>query len=394
MDETRIADWSGGANNIAPRSRLPAATAARVVNLDPRVGGTLELRTGFTKQVEGANIRAVFALGGRLVFVDGAELKVHGRDGARTLATVAASGDVVGAELNGVLYISTATENLAFDGEMVRPWGTPPPAFGVAVVAGSLPTGVYRVAVTALGQHESGGDVMTLTLGPNSGLLVQSAAPGELRLYLSVANGEVLYSQGSLVGTREVSAFVVDDTEVLGTANLSPMPRVDVLVACGSVLVGARGRYVYRTEPFMPHLCDPVSGFFQYAGEVTLLAPAGRGLFVCADKTYFLSSPESPEQTQQGVLEFGAVRGTLAVLPDGAPAWFTQYGQAVGTADGSVRLLNQGTYAPDIVGAGAAGLMDYNGNQLVVTSLKGPTKSNQIAAADFWGVEIVDERTV
>lgn len=395
MGSIRKDNWAAGANNIAQENRLPEGSAARIVNFDPAVGGTLELCAGFTKQVECERARAVFSLRDDLVFVDGGELKVMNRGGIRVVASIAESGPVVGAELNGKLYLSTATENLVFDGSTVKPWGIQTPAFEMAIIAGSLPAGVYRVAVTALGDDESGADVMIVTLPGSSGLMVRSSAAGDLRLYASVANGETLYSQGALNGERQIVTTIADDTEVLGTAFLTPMPQVDVLVACGSVLMGAKGRYLFRTEPFMPHLCDPVRGFFQYADDVTLLAPAEPGgVFVCADKTFFLQNPESESLTQQrGVLEFGGSRGTLAILPNGSPAWFTHYGQAIGGADGSVRLPNKTMFAPDISEHGAAGLLDHNGNQLVVTSFRGPAESNQLAAADFWGVEIVDERT-
>ena len=67
----------------------------------------------------------------------------------------------------------------------------------------------------------------------------------------------------------------------------------------------------------------------------------------------------------------------------------TRYGQAVLSGDG-IQLVNRETFAPVKADNGAAGVLDENGNQLVVTTMQGANKPNPLAASDFFIGEIVN----
>lgn len=179
--------------------------------------------------------------------------------------------------------------------------------------------------------------------------------------------------------------------ERLGTAELERLPFCDRLSTHNSLIIGSRGRYLYHTEPMWPHLHNPVSGFLQFASEIVMHASVGTGLFVATTgKTYFITGIGTEEVQQVEVLNIGAAPGSAVQLPDRRVAWFTQYGQAIGSADGVVSLPNRPNYAPDIGSVGAAGVLEHNGNQMVVTNMRGELQGNRLRARDFASLEVID----
>lgn len=67
----------------------------------------------------------------------------------------------------------------------------------------------------------------------------------------------------------------------------------------------------------------------------------------------------------------------------------TRYGQAI-TDGNSAKLVNRETFAPVDAASGASGVLDHNGNQLVVTTLRGNDRPNPLAASDFFIGEILN----
>lgn len=395
MDVMRIDNWQGGANNIAARDRLPESTFREAVNLDAAVGGKMDLRSGMQLAVAGSSIRAAFGLGSTVIFCDGDTLAAYETrtDERSDLATVAASGAVAGAVHNGQLFLSTPLDSLRIQNGQVKPWAIRAPVFDVEIVSGSLPPGTYKVAVTAYGSdgEESGTVPMIVSLGAGKALRVSSSDARRLALYCSPANAKTLYAQGRLHESAMITA-VADDSADLTTAHMVPMPPCEQLIAHRGVLVGRAGNAVFVTEPMRPHLVDLARGFFQYSGPVTMIAATDGGVYVAADKTWFLTAVETDQPAQSAVLEFGAVPGTALTLPDGRAAWFTRYGQALGNSVGQVELPMRKTYAPLLAETGAAGVLEHNGNQMIVTTMRGKTSANRLAAGDFCELEITDER--
>lgn len=394
MDKTRADSWAAGANNIAKPERLPEETVALAVNVDPTAGGKFELRVGFEQVLAGATMRALFEAGDLLVLVDGAQLLAYdpAADTAIELDTIAASGPVAATYLNDALYLNTLNESLRFDGQAMTPWAVPAPRFEVQLVAGQMPAGLYKVAVTAVdGGVESGVLPLLVRLNGAQDLRVLCNDPRDCRVYCSVADGQTLYLQGRPLAGAMRLAYVADDTQRLETAELERLPFCDRLSTHNSLIIGSRGRYLYHTEPMWPHLHNPVSGFLQFASEIVMHASVGTGLFVATTgKTYFITGIGTEEVQQVEVLNIGAAPGSAVQLPDRRVAWFTQYGQAIGSADGVVSLPNRPNYAPDIGSVGAAGVLEHNGNQMVVTNMRGELQGNRLRARDFASLEVID----
>lgn len=389
--------WSGGINNRANFRDVPDGFVRDLVNLDPLVGGTLGLRSGYDQRYSATNARGALSVGTSVVFADGASLLCYDTltGSTHTLAQIASSGRLVGTVLNSELFLCTATEALRFDGSNLRRWGVPTVTDQPVpiVVPGSMLAGTYQAAITLVNSSgEEGGTVnpIQVSVSDGGGLLFDPILPAgyTYRLYVGSNSAETLYQQyeGS-------AAFAVtnlrDDTARLETLNLRSPVGGDQMAALGSILLIADGNTLWHTLAMSPHLVDMSKNFFQYPEPISVVLQVDGGVFVCADKTYFLQSPDSGDVVQSKKLEYGAVPGTGSILPDGRACWMTQYGLAVGALDGSVTLLSQNNFVPEMAQYGASGVIDHNGNQMVVTTMRGQKGPNPLAASDYYEAEIV-----
>ena len=400
MTTDKRSDWSKGANNIASKDRLPEAFVRHAVNLDPLPGGRLALRVGYEQVYSGTAVRGVLSLGSNLLIADGPDLvELNTESGvSRVLRTIAGAGAFCGATLNNVLYFSTENECLQYDGFVVTPWGVPDvlhqPAV-TATAAGGLIEGYYQVAVThtdAWGREGGTDKPIVIFAATGAALTVDIAtlpAGCVANIYVGSVSGETLYHQNTVSEVGSVVVGQVRDDTARCTTILTRAPRPGVLlVSHNATLAVAKNNVVELTKPMQPHLVDRVRGFLQFGGEVGVLLSAG-ALFVSADKCYALTNVEGDGISQKTVLEFPAVPGTAVQLPDGRGAFMTRYGQAMTDGD-DIQLVNRTTFAPVDVSRGAAGILENNGNQLVVTTLQGKNRPNPLAASDFFVGEIIN----
>lgn len=388
MREIRTDNWAKGANNLAKPERLPEGFVRHLSNVDPMPDGQLELRAGYECVLQAADCRLGVALGERIVYVDGSDIGCYSisSDSAQVIGAISAAGEVAGVAYNGQVYLNTERESVRTDGVTVKSWAINSPGFAVERIAGSLAAGIYKVAVTALGDddEESGCDPMIVRLAEGEALRVSSDDPRTLKAYVSAVNGASLFSQGPLIGGAMAITSVDDSRERLTTGGLMPMPFCSMLAAYNGIIVGVHGRYVLFSSPMHPHLFDPTSNFFQYSDEPSLIAATDGGLYVAAgEKTYFITQPDSGTPVQRPVFDIGAIKGSATQLPDGRAAWFTRYGLAIGGPDGVVALPNRQTYAPDLAAMGAAGVLEHNGGAMVVTTMRGVANPNNIGTGDF-----------
>lgn len=396
-----VNDWSKGGDNLAGKARLPAGFVRHLVNVDAQPAGNLTLRAGYERVYAGTNVRGSLALGDKVLIADGTdlvEMDTHTL-ATRVLRTIAGAGVFAGGVLNNTLYFCTANECLEYDGSRVRMWGVPDVTNQPVVTTsdgGSILEGYYRVAVTYVDMYgrEGGTDLPSVIHVGAGGLLsvdVTTIPAGcKARLYVGANSGDTLYMQAeALTPTVLDVTSLRDDTLRCGTVlNRAPTPGTYVISHNGMLAI-SHGKVVQLTRPLRPHLIDRVRGFVQYSTDVGMLLSTGEALYVSADKTYALTGVETDGISQRVVLEFPAIAGTAVSMSDTRGAWMTEQGQAIADG-GAVKMVNRDHYAPVVSASGTAGVLDNNGNQLIVTALKGANRANPMAVSDFYIGEILN----
>lgn len=390
-------DWSLGIDNRSnwrtPRDR----TVRDAVNLVPNRTGGYSLRPGYAVAYAGADVRGALCVGDTVLIADGTDLVAYDTltDSSRVLARIAGAGPFTGAVLNDELFFCTANETFRFKSGLLRRWGVsdvttqPTP---VVLEDGQLLAGTYHVAVTYMDAYgDEGGttSAVQVTVEDGAALLVDVPALAGYTslLYVSAVNSNTLYLQRTESGQQLVGS-VRDDRQRLQTMHhVAPKPGQFVVYHNGTLLV-ADGRTLWVTTPLRPHIMEPKRGFFQFPVDIGFLVSVGDGVYVSADKTYFLRGVETAEPAQSTVLDYASVRGTAIKLPDGRGAWMSKYGVVIGDGTGQVEEPAKERFVPQLANDGASCILENNGTQSIVTTMSGNRGQNPLAASDYYEAEI------
>ncbi|SFI69017.1 hypothetical protein SAMN05216206_2754 [Pseudomonas guineae] len=388
-------NWGGGIDNLSRRERVKEGCVRDALNVTPTNGGTFTLRPGAELVVSGSRIRGVLSVGADVLYAEGDKLmRLDTRTGTtEQLGSIPPAGAFAGAVLNDELFISTEADCLRYKAGVLRGWGLGECRFDVQRGTGQLVKGMYQVVCVQINQHgEESPTVAPASIALLDGCSLEVTCdplPGHsVRVYASTADGETLYLQGVVSGALSLQTLRDDTARFQGGGELSPIP-CRMLAQVGGSLACASGGLLWLTAPMRPHVRSSLERFFQFAAPVGVLLKAGDGLFVSADKTYFLSGIEGPAPSQREVLPYPAITGTGVQLRDGRAAWMTPYGLAIGQADGSVSLVSSDRFAPSCGTAGTSAAIDLDGNQTVVTGMTGPREDAGMVARDYYEVEIV-----
>ena len=377
--------WSKGAHNRSTTRSTPEGYVREAVNFVSTKEGTLRSRPsiGLIREAQDS-ITAACAYGASLAYCDG--LTVYELQGSTPVRVApdlpaAATGMV---DVLGALYVATPVGGQYLWQGRLLPWAPLNPAFTVASEAGNLLEGRYRVAVVTLDAagRTSGTASQYIDITPGQAIRVSGVG----RVYISTPNGSTLYYQGESAATF-LCTRVDDDRDRLTTDGLQPMPVSSQLTSHNALLVAVVGKQLWVSVPFAPYLCDMSKGFFSFPAPVTNCVSCGDGLFVTADKTYYVRGIESAAPEQITAWEEPAVAGTAVTTPDGKAAWFTARGLAIGSEDGSVRWATDEQYAPRVAQTGVSGYINVGGVPAVLTSMGGGASSTA-AAHDSYDLEI------
>jgi len=398
--------WPGGIDNRSHRGRVAEGHVVDAVNLLPTTDGALVLRPGYRQVYAGTAVRGALAVGHVVLIADGDKLVEYNTrtGGHRQLRTIDLVGAFAGAVLNDELFFSTETETLRYKAGVVRTWGVPTAQEArVETTTGGASSrpGLYRVATTLVNEFgEEGGVYMPMVIPVAEGetLLVTPPPVPEgykLRVYASVADGTTLYLQAENPSAPLHLSAPRDDTHRLVTeGETPPEPGYWITAVNGTLAVASRSA-VWLTNPLRPHSRRYAERFFQFAAPVGVLLACAGGVYVSADKTYYISDVDG-EPTQREVLDYPAVSGTGVQLARSdvdanqqRVGWMTPYGLAVGAAGGSVTLPSRERHAPRVGDAGGSGVVEWGGVSAVVTTMRGQTGRNPLAARDYFEVEVV-----
>lgn len=256
----------------------------------------------------------------------------------------------------------------------------------VTVGAGGLRSGRYLVSVTIdgpAGESAPSEPLVVVVSGGGGGALTLTTpleAGQKLRAYVSGPNGDVLTFAGeSGTGVLFIPTYQ-GDGRVLST-RLAPMPPGQLVAHFDARLVVAAGNVVWFSRPWHYGMTDPIVDYIPLPERVTVLAPMPTGLFICADKTYFL--PPGGAQLRE-VLPFGGVEGTAGRIPeDGRAFWHSPRGLVIAAPDGSASAVQNDVLTFPAAQSGASLWRERDGSRHILASTAGREVSAATASISF-----------
>lgn len=388
-----IGPFPFGVNNRRPPHELTQAAGNTAVdllrdavNVDVSDTGKLRRREGFKRvhagrahSAWGDDTTGFYAEGGslyHLALAAGGELQ-------RTLirSDLAPTQPLSYCEAGGTCYYTNGQElGMVRGGARVdftlRPLLTPV----LSAIPGALPAGRYQVCITQLGPGGESASTApaTIEVPEGGGIRIDSIAPAPAGcitlVYTTAADGEV-FGRVAVEVAAGVAEIVAPMPMGAGcqTLLLDPMPAGSIVRFANGRLLVALGNMLVYSEPFMPGLWRVSKNYIPFPAPITVIEPSGSGVFVAADKTYWLAGEITQAGLQQ-VLPYGAVPqsgGRDPTRPD-APFWVSERGLVFGAADGSVKNVQEDQLALAGGSAGATVWRERNGQRHTLTSTQDP----------------------
>jgi len=156
--------------------------------------------------------------------------------------------------------------------------------------------------------------------------------------------------------------------QTVGDQDLVPMPPGSNLAYHNARLLVAVGNALIYSEPFTPHLRDAARGFELFPAQITCVAAVEAGVFVVADKTYFIEGG-FPAQTVRAVLPYGGPSQQAGYRPDGGAHWMSTRGIMACSKDGEITNLQDKHIAIEVSGAAATLMREADGTRAIVAAL-------------------------
>ena len=297
-----------GLNNMAEPRALGAGELSRADNIDLDDRNRIRRRRGHDQDYPASvGITACWSSNDetRMFMIDGGILQEYLGDGAvRELATGFSSDEGYFVDAGDRFFLSCG-DKLGFineDGyqDLLIPDPVTPE---VAVTGGALPAGRYLVAVvleTQDGRQGSASLLVSTVLDTDQGLQITLPDyPGyTIRLYVSRANDDHLRFAGKFDGGGlalmtadwQLKGEVLDDVQI--NASSPPISGGPIAYFQGRLYLplidpNSGITYIYRSEPFWPHLFTPWQDAETIHGQLRMLVDGGEAVLVGTDRSIF-----------------------------------------------------------------------------------------------------------
>jgi hypothetical protein len=178
---------------------------------------------------------------------------------------------------------------------------------------------------------------------------------------------------------------------MLRTGGLDEFPACGLLSDFGGRLFGAVGNILMHSEALRFSLIDMKENFIIANADIKLLAGVSDGIYVCSDKTYFLSGAKPSEWTWREVLPYSAVPGTLFESDDDEDVvgWFSEKGQIIAGPGGQVKNVTIDKVATDAYSSGASAMVSMNGIETIISTFKRGGADNILRCWDYAEAEVI-----
>ncbi|RST54107.1 hypothetical protein [Variovorax sp. DXTD-1] len=281
-------------------------------------------------------------------------------------------------------------------GTSALPLATPRPAVApsVSVIPGGLPEGRYQLAFTELGPLGESGSTppVAITLPANGGLRITGLGANTM-IYMTGPNGSVF--NGTFADGGDIVSLS-NNGPVLRSLLLADMPPGSIVRHYKGSLLVAAGPALLISEPYYYGLFSPSKGYIPFPAPITVVEPCEGGVFVCADKTYWLAGGLL-DTAPVVVLPYGGLQGSGGSVrtTDGQGTqqafWLSPRGLVIGTPDGAAANVQEHALKFGNARAGATLFREQDGAHHILCARQEPARPVGAAAASFAVETIVKE---
>lgn len=402
-----VGPWTKGIVNSSRDYSLPKGACLDALNVDFSDDGAALSRSGFSGTAAVDNGHSLSNQGGKVMFCNGTALGVIAGVNPLIITTLR-----TGLNIRPVSYAERGGEVWWSNGEVSgrcnadnsdHPWVPPAPANIMAVYAGvgALPAGSYRVAITHAmsdGEESVASDIETFDLvSPGSieiTLPAATAGTDSFNVYCSRADGKIMQKYSTVsaaMGSVSITANPAG-RQIRERAFLRPLPPGDAICFHGGRLLSLSGEFLFYSKPYDYGVYDPDQDYVALGAEGSIVASVESGVFVAADRTWFFSGTDIATSEQMEKLPFGAAAGTAFVHPVATSpvvGWYSDEGLALGSADGSVKMMqrDRGFIAPSAQ-SGAVWVRQRDGMAHAVVTLDSTAAYGKQVSSDFTAARV------
>jgi len=406
MTDVRLGPFTVGMNNRQPNHSLPEGTLRNAVNTKIDSSGVVSRRDGMVKVYDGIECKDGWSCPMGVFFRMGSSVYYLNDENTVVLLFDGVHGDSCAYEyLNNIVYFSDGLITKKIDSSFsVSEWGIERPVTPVVYgTSGIYGGGIYLCAITFVngdGLESGASDIVSVSVDDNSGLVIGNIPTttdpqvSGVRLYLSTANGSVLYQIAEVaVGTVSYAQLMgnYDEGKALETEFVYKPPPGRIIKAFhGQLYIADDQGNVWYTNPLSYDQIHITDNWLQFSSAIDVMEPVIDGVwFAYGDQTdfYFGNSPE--EFSPKKIIEYGAVFGTSVKIGNSNNvAWYSDRGMVVAAGSGEYNNIQEENVATDTATSGATAVKEEDGIRQFITSLSDPTVS-KLAARDFINAEII-----
>ena len=390
-DTTTFPKPVNGINNVSPETNLPEGSLVSAINVDLDKEGNVRSRKGYTPLYSGSKIHSLF----ERYFVEGTDLKqLDSFDLPVTITTnLKPDNFLAWVTINGEVIYSDGTPPKILPDIL---YGVPTPAGQpeLSETSGGLDAGTYQVAIVyqdhSTGQISGTKLASVISVGNNSGITLSNIPQFDgynIVVYCSTQNGEALYQNIILPGgtTSHIIYNSRKHTRTLDTQFMEPLPGGHILRHFNGRLYCARDNVLWYSRAMRYGLHKPEEDFYQFAAKITVVQPVTDGLYVVADKTYFIQGNEPKTATLIVVSDDTGIEGT-GISTDGSAFgleasvmvayWFSNKGAVLSLPNGKLQQLTEDRLALNAMRHGVSMLKEQNGIRQIITNMSDTGMSN------------------
>jgi len=383
---------------------------ARAENVNITNTGNLKRRKGFVKSVSGTACHSLWSDSrlGEGYYADGTALHyAYESNGVLTTSTVYNSlipGRLLAYAHDGVDAVFTdGAANYRITSTGVLPLAPPLLASNPTLVSssgGGLTAGSYQLCFTysdVSGREGGATDAQSVIVAAN-GIITITGLPAafptgvnSLVIYLSNPNDPILYRATKLY-TPATSYVFTSSPALTGrcmTRMLKPLPAGAELAFVNGRMHVAVGNYLFYSEPYMPGLYRPESGFIPFVDLVTMIESTPNSLYIGTTRDIFFVTGNIADGILKPTLPYGAIARSSGQIVNKQSAWFlTERGVVVGDDTGTVVNKQEDEVMIGKAQAGAAMYREQDGMKQIVAGTFG-TQPTQAVLGSWAEAEVI-----